>query len=441
MIEDVIKASSDYVNEKPEHSNFPNFARGEVYLSIDNKKYSADVIVGITSKGKAVFYDLVNMDEIKDGLAIPSTDDRSSQSVSTAATTVTASGTSISQSDSNVNKNISEKSDKKPQLSIDQYKKYSYETLVNKPDMKVADITLIDIKSASKAEIRKQAVKNGLDNAKKYGYTDADGNVFVKVKDNNKNVLISREGLRHGLDRRADIIGSVEEKIGEILSESIEINELIPKKEVADTSYVLVGAARDNKGTDYVAYFIVNSITSELQSVDVLYSANAKKRPAGILSPTITANAATLTGRTISVKQLLDNVNNIFPDILSESVLRKFGHDSRPEGAFAKDVLYSRSDLSTSLTPQVLLSTMSDMDVDNLSHEESKALSEYRDTLRKYKDFVGKRAELGMSLNELKAESNQTADIKERIKRTQDTLDSMNDKVRETATKLQEMDI
>lgn len=42
----------------------------------------------------------------------------------------------------------------------------------------------------------------------------------------------------------------------------------------------------------------------------MLYSANAKKRPAGIISPAITADAATLTGRTISVKQPLQNVNN-----------------------------------------------------------------------------------------------------------------------------------
>lgn len=110
----------------------------------------------------------------------------------------------------------------------------------------------------------------------------------------------------------------------------------------------------------------------------------------------------------------------------------------KPQLSIDEHGLYSRS--STSLTPRVLLSTMSYMDVENLSKEESEALSQYRDTLNKYNGFAEKRAEVGMRLNELKAESNQTADIKERIKRTQDTLDSMNDKVRETATKLQEME-
>lgn len=332
------------------------------------------------------------------------------------------------------------KVDTKPQLSIDKLKQYSYEELVKKPDIKVADISTIDIKSSSRQDIRKKILRDGMADAEKYGYSDNNGNIFVRVKDSNKDVMISKDALRHGLDRRLEVLGPVEGKIGEILSESVEINELVPKKDIVDTSYVLVGAAQDERGADYTAYFIVNSITSELQSVDVLYSANAKKRPAGIISPAITADAATLTGRTISVKQLLQNVNNIYPDILSESVLRKFGHDSRPEGAFAKDVLYSRSGSSSSLTPRVLLSTMTDGDIESLSQAETAALTEYQDTLRLYNAFDEKRAAARMRLNALKAESNQTSDVKEHIKLTQDTLKRMNAKLREIDTKLQEME-
>lgn len=332
------------------------------------------------------------------------------------------------------------KVDTKPQLSIDKLKQYSYEELVKKPDIKVADISTIDIKSSSRQDIRKKILRDGMADAEKYGYSDNNGNIFVRVKDSNKDVMISKDALRHGLDRRLEVLGPVEGKIGEILSESVEINELVPKKDIVDTSYVLVGAAQDERGADYTAYFIVNSITSELQSVDVLYSANAKKRPAGIISPAITADAATLTGRTISVKQLLQNVNNIYPDILSESVLRKFGHDSRPEGAFAKDVLYSRSGSSSSLTPRVLLSTMTDGDIESLSQAETAALTEYQDTLRLYNAFDEKRAAARMRLNALKAESNQTSDVKEHIKLTQNTLKRMNAKLREIDTKLQEME-
>lgn len=219
MIEDVLKASVDYINEKPRHSNFPNFARGKVYLDMGNAQYSADVVVGITARGKAVFYDLVGIKKLRNGYkyhlltAVPHS--------STAVTEVTTSDI-IHQSNNEVNKNTSESSDKKPQLSIDE----------------------------------------------------------------------------HGL--------------------------------------------------------------------------------------------------------------------------------------------YSRS--SSSLTPRVLLSTMTDGDIESLSQAETAALTEYQDTLRLYNAFDEKRAAARMRLNALKAESNQTSDVKEHIKLTQDTLKRMNSKLREIDTKLQEME-
>lgn len=219
MIEDVLKASVDYINEKPRHSNFPNFARGKVYLDMGNAQYSADVVVGITARGKAVFYDLVGIKKLRNGYkyhlltAAPHS--------STAVTEVTTSDI-IHQSNNEVKKNTSESSDKKPQLLIDE----------------------------------------------------------------------------HGL--------------------------------------------------------------------------------------------------------------------------------------------YSRS--STSLTPRVLLSTMTDGDIESLSQAETAALTEYQDTLRLYNAFDEKRAAARMRLNALKAESNQTSDVKEHIKLTQDTLKRMNSKLREIDTKLQEME-
>lgn len=242
MIEDVLKASVDYINEKPRHSNFPNFARGKVYLDIDNTQYSADVVVGITARGKAVFYDLVGIKKLRNGykyhlLTV-------APHSSTAVTEVTTPST-IHQSNNEVNKNKSESSDKKPQLSIDKLKQYSYEELVKKPDIKVADISTIDIKSSSRQDIRKKILRDGMADAEEYGYSDNNGNIFVMVKDSNKDVMISKDALRHGLDRRLEVLGPVE---------------------------------------DYIAYFIVNSITLELQSVDVLYSVNAKNDQPG-LSP------------------------------------------------------------------------------------------------------------------------------------------------------------
>ena len=110
----------------------------------------------------------------------------------------------------------------------------------------------------------------------------------------------------------------------------------------------------------------------------------------------------------------------------------------KPQLSIDEHGLYSRS--STSLTPRVLLSTMTDGDIESLSQAETVALTEYQDTLRLYNAFDEKRAAARMRLNALKAESNQTSDVKEHIKLTQDTLKRMNAKLREIDTKLQEME-
>ena len=49
--------------------------------------------------------------------------------------------------------------------------------------------------------------------------------------------------------------------------------------------------------------------TNEIQSIDVLYAVNAKKEPAGSLSPEVSTPP---TGPTISIFNLLDCVNNCF---------------------------------------------------------------------------------------------------------------------------------
>ena len=140
-----------------EHSNFPNFARGNVYLSIGNKQYSADVVVGITDDGKAVFYDFVNMREIKGGLAIPSFDDRSSQSTNKAVTDATAYEKSISQPNSEVNENLLGKSDTKPQFSID--KKHSdWDVCLTKEEQAMFCSKIGEIKQGKAAQFPESSV-------------------------------------------------------------------------------------------------------------------------------------------------------------------------------------------------------------------------------------------------------------------------------------------
>lgn len=67
---------------------------------------------------------------------------------------------------------------------------------------------------------------------------------------------------------------------------------------------------------------VVNRNTNELDSIDVLYSVNAKKESAVLNEPAVTDKPLRITDSTISISNLLDYVNRYFPDVLPEDVLK-----------------------------------------------------------------------------------------------------------------------
>lgn len=93
--------------------------------------------------------------------------------------------------------------------------------------------------------------------------------------------MVGKDGISYGLRRENKGTASenyvVAANAGPILKNSILINELTPKKETAAGSYVLIGVAKDQYDTGYIVEFVVNKFTNELESMDVLYSMNAKK--------------------------------------------------------------------------------------------------------------------------------------------------------------------
>ena len=211
---------------------------------------------------------------------------------------------------------------------------YSYEALVSKPDM---NVTTVD---GNVPNNRADVVYQAKQNAAKVGKLDPKtGSVSVHVKDIGVDVVIGTPGLKHGLEARRAENAIVTVKAGEILSNSIRINELTPKKADAKSSYVLIGTAQGNDGSFYIVRSVVNSFSNVLASMDVLYAINAKKgnrlrsmRP-GFQGP--------VTDSTITIAELLDIVNQYFPDVLPESVLKHYGHDTRPDGLLGTDALYS----------------------------------------------------------------------------------------------------
>ena len=218
---------------------------------------------------------------------------------------------------------------------------YSYSTLVSKPDM---PITTVD---GNVPNNRADVVYQAKQNAAKVGKIDSKtGSVSVHVDDIGADVTLGTDGLKHGLRRTKDAQNDanyiVTLKAGEIIKHSIKVNEMTPKKADAKEALVLIGVARNINGYTYVVRSIVNRFSNALTSIDVLYAINAKKEElAATKSPRFTAKPLSVTSSTISIEELLDLVNQYFPDVLPESVLKHYGHDARPDGDIGSSMLYS----------------------------------------------------------------------------------------------------
>lgn len=127
---------------------------------------------------------------------------------------------------------------------------YSYEALSSKPDMEIT--TVRDVASGD----RKAVIAEGNNTAIAVGKANSDGSVSVYVEDAEIDVVVSNNGLQHGLRRvknehretneNANFL--VAEKVGEILRDSIQINELTPEEKNDRRSIVLIGTAQSQSG-------------------------------------------------------------------------------------------------------------------------------------------------------------------------------------------------
>ena len=215
---------------------------------------------------------------------------------------------------------------------------YSYNELIKKPDMKITEID-DSIEYEANALGRKNIIETAINNAKKIGKVNDNGNAVIHVDDIKTDIIVPKGAIKHSLDRRLSVNAPIAVNVGSILKNAIRINELMPRNEHIEKSYALIGIAKNSINEPFVVSFIVNKHTNEIQSIDVLYAVNAKTEPAGSLSPEVSTPP---TGSTISISNLLDYVNNYFPDILPESVLKHYGYSSRPEGNIGESALFSR---------------------------------------------------------------------------------------------------
>ncbi len=270
---------------------------------------------------------------------------------------------------------------------------FSYEALTSKPDMKIT--TVAGVAPTNRADVVFEAKKN----AAAVGKTNKNGSVSVYVDDIGADVVLGTDGLKHGLRRNNNSQDKpnyvVTMKAGEIIKNSVLINELTPEKADATYGYILIGAAREANGALYIVRSVVNRFNSELESMDVLYAINAKKESAVLNAPRFTGNPLSVTDSIISIAQLLDLVNRYFPDVLPESVLKHYGHTSRPSGELGKSVLHQKKTVTNrTLLADALESTVKD-------ETERKRLTEYKEAITEIEAAQERLTEIRAKIKEL----------------------------------------
>lgn len=275
---------------------------------------------------------------------------------------------------------------------------YAYDTLVSKPDMRVTTVDLNVPKN--RADVVYQAKQNA---AKVGKFDPKTGSVSVYVDDINANVLLGTDGLKHGLRRTKDPQNDanyiVTIKAGEIIKNSIKVNEMNPKKVDAKESLVLIGVAKNPGGDTYVVRSIVNRFSNELTSIDALYAINAKKQElAATKSPRFTAEPLSETSSTISIAELLDLVNRYFPDVLPEDVLKHYEYEARPEGDLGAEMLYSEHD--TDYTNRDLLANA--FETLSQNSEEYKLIQQYKGRIKLLNEYEEKLSKLNSEIREIR---------------------------------------
>lgn len=224
------------------------------------------------------------------------------------------------------------------ELSDDQ--KYSYAALTAKPDLNV-----VPLDANISGRTRDEVIAKALADAEKHASGHDQNNApMVYVRDIEKHVIIGKKGIEHGLGgARFKAQAAVIEKVGEILSNSISVNEAIPKKNGVRNTWILMGVAQDSNGIPVYVRSIINQSTGHLENVSALYAVNGKKNEAGHNKNVPNAWDLSLgvsSSSTMSVADMLDAVKDKFSDVLSEDVVSTLGIE-RKTGEFTPNLKYS----------------------------------------------------------------------------------------------------
>ena len=274
---------------------------------------------------------------------------------------------------------------------------YTYDFLTAQPDMNVTTLPEVDaVRGENNRVDTAKVVQKGMKNARAVG-TERDGKVFVRNRYTGKNLMVTANSIRHGLNGAQNRLltnarlGSV---IGDIVENAIPINALKNKAKDVTGTYAMAAYATDSRGREFAAVVTVEQKTGRvagIETYDMLHAVSGRQKNSS-QADTKSQSMRSIKAAKISVADFLQTVNSTHQSILSEDVLRHFEQQRNPKGDYAgqvkftaaqqrfRDVLTERAAEYVARTENTLVRRLAD----NLSVPETAK----RETLRPIADEI-----------------------------------------------------
>lgn len=223
---------------------------------------------------------------------------------------------------------------------------YTYDFLTAQPDMNVTTLPEVDaVRGENNRVDTAKVVQQGMKNARAVG-TERDGKVFVRNRYTGKNLMVTANSIRHGLNGAQNRLltnarlGSV---IGDIVENAIPINALKNKAKDVTGTYAMAAYATDSRGREFAAVVTVEQKTGRvagIETYDMLHAVSGRQKNSS-QADTKSQSMRSIKAAKISVADFLQTVNGTHQSILSEDVLRHFEQQRNPKGDYAGQVKFT----------------------------------------------------------------------------------------------------
>lgn len=223
---------------------------------------------------------------------------------------------------------------------------YTYDFLTAQPDMNVTTLPEVDaVRGENNRVDTAKVVQQGMKNARAVGM-ERDGKVFVRNRYTGKNLMVTANSIRHGLNGAQNRLltnarlGSV---IGDIVENAIPINALKNKAKDVTGTYAMAAYATDSRGREFAAVVTVEQKTGRvagIETYDMLHAVSGRQKNSS-QADTKSQSIRSIKAAKISVADFLQTVNSTHQSILSEDVLRHFEQQRNPKGDYAGQVKFT----------------------------------------------------------------------------------------------------